>query len=163
MLSISHSSALVECIGLEEAEVIEANYPEYSAIDLHAFESESFDYVVSDQVLEHVEGNPQGVFDETFRLLKYGGIAVRTTCLINPVHGSQSDFWRFTPNCLKMLSRQFSEVVEVGGFGNRTLWIVDFLGLRMVPVPHAKWHPLHVIATRNRKEWPVSTSIVARK
>lgn len=163
VLSISHSDLLIPCLGIERATIIEANYPEYSATDLSAFSSEDFDFVVSDQVLEHIEGNPQDVFDETFRLLKPGGIAVHTTCFINPIHGWPSDFWRFTPNCLAMLSKRFSEIIELGSFGNRAIWIVDFLGLRWAPVPHAKWHPLHKLATTNQSDWPASTWIVAKK
>jgi SAM-dependent methyltransferase len=163
VLSISHSDVLIPCLGIERATIIEANYPEFSATNLSAFCSEDFDFVVSDQVLEHVEGNPQEVFDETFRLLKRGGIAVHTTCFINPIHGWPSDFWRFTPSCLAMLAKQFSEIIEIGGFGNRAIWIVDFLGLRWTPVPHAKWHPLHKLATINQSDWPTSTWIVAKK
>jgi SAM-dependent methyltransferase len=163
VLSISHSDVLIPCLGVDRAEIVEANYPEYSAVDLSAFASEQFDYVISDQVLEHVEGNPQDVFSETYRLLKHGGVAVHTTCFINPVHGWPSDFWRFTPSCLAMLAKDFSKIIEVGGFGNRLIWIVDFLGLRFSPVPHAPWHPLHKIATKNDPHWPVSTWIVARK
>jgi len=163
VLSISHSNILIESVGLGKANVIEANYPEHSAIDLRAFGSGEFDYVVSDMVLEHVEGDPQAVFSETLRLLKPGGIAVHATCFINPIHYGPADFWRFTPDCLKWLAKQFSEVIEVGGFGNRAIFIIDFLGLRYVPVPHAKWHPLHIIATKNEEAWPVSTWVIARK
>jgi hypothetical protein len=120
-------------------------------------------YIISDQVLEHVEGNPQDVFDESLRLLKPGGVAVHTTCFINPVHGFPSDYWRFTPEGLKFLARGFSEILSVGGFGNRAVWFVSALGLRTIPVPHAKWHPLHIVATMNNKDWPVVTWIVARK
>jgi SAM-dependent methyltransferase len=163
VLSISHSNNLATHLGIEKAELIEANYPEHSATDLSAFPDGEFDYVISDQVLEHVEGNPQDVFDESLRLLKQGGIAVHTTCFMNPIHGYPSDFWRFTPECLRMLSRKFSEIIEVGGFGNRAIWYIDLIGLRGTPVPHAKWHPLHWIATHNMKAWPVTTWIVARK
>jgi hypothetical protein len=163
ILSISHSELLIKHLGLEQAKVIEANYPEYDATDLSAFTSGDFDYVFSDQVLEHVEGSPQSVFDETLRLLKPGGIAVHTTCFINPIHGWPSDFWRFTPNSLSLLAKSFSEIIEVGGFGNRATWVLDFLEMRYTPIPHAKWHPLHKIATRNNPSWPTSTWIVARK
>ncbi len=163
LLCISHSNILIDRLGLGKAELIEANYPEHNAIDLRAFGSGEFDYVVSDQVLEHVEGDPQAVFNESLRLLKPGGIAVHTTVFVFPIHGYPSDFWRFTPECLKMLAKQFSEVIEVGGFGNRALWIIDLLGLNAYNVPHAKWHPLHIVATTNMKRWPALTWVVAKK
>lgn len=162
-LSISHSLDLANALGIGAAKITEANYPEYSATDLSAFDEGTFDFVISDQVLEHVEGNPQDVFDESLRLLKPGGIAVHTTCFINPIHGVPSDFWRFTPDGLKYLAREFSEILSVDGFGNRAVWLVEFLGLRWTPVPNIKFHPLHIVATRNNPKWPVSTWIVAKK
>ena len=163
ILSISHSLALISSIGLQKATIVEANYPEHSAVDLSAFPSNAFDYVISDQVLEHVEGNPQAVFDETWRLLKPSGIAIHTTCLINPVHGAPSDYWRFTVDGLRCLARNFSEVIQAEGWGNRAVWLVDALGHRFTPVPHAAWHPLHKIATRNEPKWPITTWIAIRK
>src|SRR5262249_47527383 len=76
ILSISHSNNLISILGLDKAIVIEANYPEHNAVDLKAFSDSEFDFVVSDQVLEHIEGNPQDLFRESLRLLKPGGIAV---------------------------------------------------------------------------------------
>ena len=163
ILSISNSTKLIPIIGIESANVVEANYPEYNILDLYAFADDTFDFVISDQVLEHVEGNPKTAFDETFRILKPGGTAVHTTCFINPVHGAPKDFWRFTPDALRLLAEEFSEIIVADGWGNRAVWVLDALGMRWAPIPHAKWHPLHVIAMRNNKEWPVSTWIVARK
>lgn len=163
LLSISHSERLVDVMGLRGVEVVQANYPEYNALDLSRFEDESFDYVVSDQVLEHIAGDPFKVFEESRRVLRKGGIAVHTTCFINPIHGWPSDFWRFTPNCLSMLASEFSDILAVGGHGSRLIWIIDLMGLRDTPVPHAKWHPLHKIATFNMPSWPMSTWVVARK
>src|SRR5450432_1955593 len=123
ILSISHSENLIRHMGLEKAQVVKANYHEYTAVDLSAFRSGDFDYVLSEQVLEHIEGNPQDVFDETWRVLKPGGIAVHTTTFVQPLHGFPSDFWRFSLECLKMLAKRFSEVIELGGFGNRWIWV----------------------------------------
>jgi 2-polyprenyl-3-methyl-5-hydroxy-6-metoxy-1,4-benzoquinol methylase len=44
--------------------------------------------VVSDQVLEHVVGDPQTAIDETLRVLRPGGIVIHTTCFMNPIHGA---------------------------------------------------------------------------
>ena len=163
ILCISHSQELADLMGLKDATMIEANYPDHNITDLTEFESGQFDYIVSNQVLEHIEGNPQKAFDESMRVLKPGGVAVHTTCFINPIHGAPSDFWRFTPKALRLLAADFSEIISVEGWGNRAVWIADFLGLRYVPIPHAPWHPLHKIATKNNTEWPIVTWIVARK
>ena len=103
------------------------------------------------------------MFDETLRVLKPGGIAVHTTCFINPIHGVPSDYWRFTPEALRFLARRFSKVLQVAGFGNQAIWVIAAIGLRLHPVPHAKWHPLHKVATVNDPLWPVVTWVVAQK
>jgi len=162
VLSISHSANLGDLLGLQPTEVVEANYPDHNMLSLH-FADTSYDFVLSDQVLEHVEGNPQQAIDECYRILKPGGVAVHTTCFINPVHGMPKDFWRFTPEALCLLHRPWSEVIECGGWGNFEVWSVIQDGLRFEGVPHAKWHPLHRLATRNDPLWPIVTWIVAKK
>ena len=162
VLSISHSVELCKLLGLADHHLIEANHPEYTALSL-PFPDESFDYVVSDQVLEHIEGDPQGVMDESFRVLTRGGWAVYTTCFINPIHLEPNDFWRFTPDALALLARKFSRVVDCGGWGNPYVWIAVWLGLRFDGVPESSWHPLHKLAMRNDPEWPIVTWLIAEK
>jgi SAM-dependent methyltransferase len=165
-LSISHSQRLTHVITGEASWTIEeANYPEASILEL-PFGSDQFDVVVSDQVLEHVVGDPQLAVDESRRVLKGGGLAIHTTCLINPIHtaaSTPSDLWRFTPEALRYLCRGFSRVIDVGGWGSPYVWVASALGLRYVRVPHAKWHPLHQLAQHNDTLWPVSTWIAAEK
>src|SRR5882672_10130836 len=146
ILSISHSANLADLLGLQPTETVEANYPDHDMLSLK-FPDGSFDFVLSDQVLEHVEGNPQQAIDECHRVLKPGGIAVHTTCFINPVHGSPNDFWRFTPEALCLLHRSWPKVIEHGGWGNFDVWSIAEDGLRFEGVPHARWHPLHRVAT----------------
>ncbi|MBD3425624.1 MAG: methyltransferase domain-containing protein [Candidatus Omnitrophica bacterium] len=162
VLSVSGSLSLCGLLNIHEPEIVEINYPEHDLLDLD-FPGESFEYVVCDQVLEHVEGNPQKAVNEVHRVLKPGGIAVLTSCLINPVHKEPSDLWRFTPDGLKFLFGGFSDIIEAQGWGNRVLWLIDWIGMRYDPVPHAAWHPLHKIAMFNDPNWPVVTWIIARK
>ena len=91
-----------------------------------------------------------------------GAFVVHTTCFINPIHGAPNDYWRFTPHALRLLFSD-ADIVEVGGWGNRTIWRYMELGLRYQRVPKATWHPLHRAAIRNDSEWPIVTWIVARK
>lgn len=162
VLSISHSENLADLVGLEPSEIVPANYPEHNFLSL-AFEDESFDHVLSDQVLEHVEGNPQKAIDESHRVLRPGGLAIHTTSFINPIHGVPKDFWRFTPAALSLLHSNWREIIEVGGWGNFWVWSVIRDGMRFTGVPHAKWHPLHGLAVKNDPLWPIVTWIVARK
>jgi SAM-dependent methyltransferase len=163
VLSISHSANLADLVGLQPSEIVSADYPEHNILTLD-FPDATFDYVLSDQVLEHVEGDPYQAISECHRVLRPGGIALHTTCFIIPVHGAPKDFWRFTPDALSLLHRDWSEIIEVGGWGNFQVWsVVHQDGIRLLGVPHKRWHPLHKIAVRNDPLWPIVTWIIARK
>lgn len=160
-LAISHSRPLCDTLGIDPTTVIEANYPECDLLALR-YADASFANIVTDQVLEHVGGDPKVAIDESLRVLVPGGVAVHTTCFINPVHDAPADYWRFTPEALRLLCRDY-EVLGAGGWGNKWVWVVDALGLRFDPVPHSAWHPLHRVATHDDPTWPVVTWIVVRK
>ncbi|MGH1447871.1 MAG: class I SAM-dependent methyltransferase [Pseudomonadaceae bacterium] len=162
VLSISHSDVLIDVLGLQPTEVVNANYPEHNMLRL-GFDDNSFDVVISDQVLEHLEGDPQRAIDECYRVLKPGGLVVHTTCFINPIHDAPGDYWRFTPQALELLHKNWSEVIEFGGWGNFDVWGLVRNHARWIGIPHAKWHPLHRIATRNDPIWPIVTWVIARK
>ena len=160
-LSVSHSSHLAEIMNVRLESTTNADYPKADLLNLD-FADESFDIVLSDQVLEHVEGDPQQAINESLRVLKPGGYAVHTTCFIVPKHSSPSDFWRFTPEALELLCRGFSEV-RADGWGNPLVWPLASLGLIRMPIPHARWHPLNRLATYDHDDWPICTWVVARK
>jgi SAM-dependent methyltransferase len=149
-------------MGLQPSEIVVADYPKHDMLSLD-FEDDSFDYIVSDQVLEHVEGDPYQAIGECHRVLRRGGIALHTTCFINPVHDAPKDFWRFTPEALSLLHRDWTEIIEVGGWGNSQVWSLVRDDIRFLGVPHAKWHPLHHVAVKNDPLWPIVTWVVARK
>lgn len=159
VVAISGSGDLCRAMGVHaHHDLTHAVYPHENVLGL-TYPSESFDYYVSDQVLEHVGGSPQQVADETHRVLKPGGIAVVTTCGLQELHGLPHDYWRFSPAGLRHLFRGFSEIIACDSWGNR----LAFLAFRYFPVPHAKWHPLHKIAMLNEPIMPMVTWIIARK
>lgn len=162
ILSISNSLPLCDLIAAKSYELTECNFPEYNSLNL-PFPNDYFDFVVSDQVLEHVEGNPQLAVDETFRVLKPGGIAVYTTCFLFKIHPRPKDFWRFTPEALSLLFKRFSKTIDVGGWGNRLAAIICLSGLWFCLIPSLKWHPLNKIAIHNDRLFPIVTWIVAQK
>jgi SAM-dependent methyltransferase len=162
VLSISHSEGLAKLLGFVDSQITDAAYPESTMFNL-PFGNEEFDAVVSDQVLEHLEGDPQDAIDETFRVLKPNGIALHTTCFINPIHACPNDYWRFSPQALKLLTAKHGDIIDLGGWGNPYVWLYSAIGLRFVPIPHARWHPGHWVATKNDPAWPISTWVLARK
>ena len=162
VLSISDSSNLIDILGITATSSADANYPEHNLLCLN-FPDRSFDFVLSDQVLEHVEGDPQQAIDESWRVLRPGGIAVHTTCFINPIHHVPKDYWRFTPDALRLLGKNFSRIIDCDGWGNFEAWLFIRDGLRFDGIPHAKWHPLHKLAVRNEPDWPIVTWIILEK
>jgi SAM-dependent methyltransferase len=129
-----------------------------------AFDDAAFDFCVSDQVLEHVEGNPFDAVAESLRVVRPGGWVVHTTCLMNPVHQAPGDFWRFTPDALALLCRSAGAIeIETGSWGNRSALALTQVGLRMVKIPLDPAHPLHRIATASERDWPIHTWVMARK
>jgi SAM-dependent methyltransferase len=162
VLAVSHSSSFARHLGLD-GPITEANYPTVSFVDL-PFADGAFEAVVSDQVLEHVAGSPQRCFDETYRVLRPGGLAVHTTVFVYPVHGSPSDYWRFTPMALRLLAETAGlEVIEVAGWGNFPAWWAIRSGLLHEGVPESPWHPYHKLATFNDAMWPIVVWVVARR
>ena len=85
VLSISGSQQLCRILGFADHQIADAVYPDANMLAL-PYADEAFDAVVSDQVLEHVEGSPERAMDEAFRVLKPGGLALHATCFINPIH-----------------------------------------------------------------------------
>lgn len=162
VLSVSGSELLCAVLRLDKSNLTSVKYPDVSLLKL-PYESQAFDYVVADQVLEHIEGDPAEAFAEIHRVLKPGGIAVITTCFMNPVHMAPADFWRFTPNGLALLASRFSKVLQAGGWGNRMAVIFVGLGLRFLRIPLQKWHPLNFLARANHPEWPIVTWVAAQK
>lgn len=160
VLSISESEALHGLFDKSRCEIVIANYPEFNVLSL-PFPDCTFDYVVCDQVLEHVQGSPQTAVNELFRVLRPGGWMILTTCLMNPIHGAPGDFWRFTPDGLRHLCSLFSRIEQAEGWGNAWVHLMQFFGVRGIPIPHARFHPLHRIATHNDPTWPVMTWIIA--
>ena len=179
ILSVSWSEDLIRCFTPEAAvnRAIEADkrgeidpditFARYrreddpGSVDIRKlpYPDNTFSFVAADQVLEHVDGRWDVAFDECHRVLRPGGIAILTTCLLQEIHEVPHDYIRVTPFGLKLFSRKFSEIIEVKGWGNK----LAFFAFRYMKVPLASWHPVHKIAMWNDREAPMLTWVVARK
>jgi SAM-dependent methyltransferase len=162
-LSISHSVSLGHLVGLQQCRYIEANHPDHDFRALRQA-TESVDFCVSDQVLEHIEGSPFTAFRESVRVLRPGGLVCHTTCFINPIHAAPKDFWRFTPDALRLLAEDAGcRVIEADGWGNNEAWALIDLGFRFDPIPEDETNPVFKIAMRNDPECPIVTWVIAQK
>ena len=117
----------------KETKRITTDYPEVDIMNLHQYEDESMDFVVADQVLEHVR-KPWEAMEEVRRVLKPGGYAIMTTCLMMHLHAVPYDYFRFTPDGLKVLCENFSSIEQCDGMGNFKLVEMCEKGYRGKPV-----------------------------
>lgn len=145
------------------AEVVDVHYPDVDIQNI-PYEDNSFDFVISDQVIEHIE-DPKKAITESFRVLKKGGIAIHTTCFINYIHFGPKDLWRFSPDALRYLCNDFSEILHCHGWGNRIAILLCFLSdrLRSMKIPETKYSIRALIANYNEEKYPIVTWVVAKK
>ncbi len=150
-------------LGITQATYAVADYPEHNMLSLK-FPDDAFDFCISDQVLEHVEGSPIQAFCESARIVRPGGCICHTTCFINEIHGVPKDFWRFTPDALLWMAKEAGlETVLVGSWGNREIGSVMQMGERFSRIPDDPQHPVYQLAMKNEKDWPIHVWIIARK
>ena len=149
----------------EKAKVIDTKYPEVDMQHL-PYDNNSFDYVISDQVIEHLL-DPKKAIEESHRVLRENGIAIHTTCFMNYIHPGPLDLWRFSPDALRLISEEcgFSQTVQCAGWGNRMALILCFMGdrFRSMNIPETKWSVRNYIATKNEPRYPIVTWLVAKK
>lgn len=147
---------IIKSFDTNNTELTETDYPEVDISSL-PYNSDTFDWVISDQAIEHVP-YPWKAVEETRRALKRGGIAIHTTCAFNPLHEHPRDYWRFMPDGLRVLCKNFSEIITCDSWGNREVMQMAMDGHRPVVTNQNR-----ELAERNEKEWPFVTWIIARK
>jgi SAM-dependent methyltransferase len=144
------------------ADMLETTYPEFDLLAL-PFPGESFDAVITDQVLEHL-ADPRRAVREANRVLRPGGLAVHTTCFLNPVHPSPRDYFRFSLDGLQALCPPNAQIVRCQAWGNRVALVLLLLRdrTRFIDIPEGsrvrRW-----LATWNEAKYPIVTWIVMRK
>jgi SAM-dependent methyltransferase len=129
------------------------HYPDFDICHVDAVDR-TFGVVLCDQVIEHVE-DPFGAARNLARLCAPGGYVVVGVPFLVRVHPAPNDYWRFTPDGLRLLlERAGLEVTDVRGWGNRHCANVNFLVWSGRP----KWASL-----RNEPTLPVNVWAIARK
>lgn len=136
-------------------------YPEHDIQGLESVPDDSVDVVYSEMILEHIE-DPQAAIDESFRVLRKGGIAIATTVFLMPYHPSPIDLRRFSPDLLERMHSRFSRV-EVGGAGNWRTLLLLLCRMTRIPVRYPSGGPLPWLLRGNNVKYPICTWVVAQK
>jgi SAM-dependent methyltransferase len=85
-------------------------------LNLH-YPEESFDTVISTQVMEHVN-NPFLMASQIGKILKVGGKVILTAPFLIPLHSGPDDYFRFTKNGLSEIFKQSGfAIIESGYYG----------------------------------------------
>lgn len=125
IIELGGSNTLIQHMFNSEGYSVAPNYPEVDVTDLKNYADNTYDFVIMDQVLEHVS-NPYKAVSEAHRILKKGGWFINTTPFLIEIHEVPVDFWRFTGDALRELTQQFADV-EVNSWGNKAtvLWQIN--------------------------------------
>lgn len=97
------------------------------------FPDNEFHVLISTDCLEHVDW-PREVMHEAYRVTKQGGLFYLTTVFDFEIHGYPSDYWRYTPECIRQLFEDAGFKVlmyeGVGGQHSKRPCIVRGIGLK---------------------------------
>lgn len=103
-------------------------YPHVDIVaDAHALpiKDASLGLIIGYHVLEHLR-DPQLVAQEFYRVLKPGGIIFIEMPFIQRFHGYPDDYYRFTPEGLREILKDFKEV-KSGVAGGPTTALIEFI------------------------------------
>ena len=95
---------------------IAPNAPAVDVQDLRAYPADFYDFVILDEILEHVE-RPWIAVEEVRRILKPGGCLITSSPFMIAEHKVPLDYWRFTKDGAKVLLHNYSRV-ETFSWGN---------------------------------------------
>lgn len=93
------------------------------------FENNSFEIVISTEVLEHVP-EPEKYLAEVLRVLKPGGFFFFTVPFLMSLHEVPHDYYRYTPYALNRIFKKLGfENIEIKAMGGYNAAVAQMLGL----------------------------------
>lgn len=136
-------------------------YPEYDIMDMHKVPDNSVDVFYSEMILEHIK-YPQKAIDETYRILKPGGLGIHTTVFIMPYHPSPIDLYRFSPALLEQMHEGYSKICT-GGNGNWRSLLALLIRFTRFPVKYPDGNLMSALLKGNNPKYMITTWVVAQK
>lgn len=111
--------------------------------------------VLNLESLEHV-AHPQRAVDEIYRVLRPNGLLVLTTVMHFKIHRCPKDYWRFTPDGIELLLKQF-KILDCALEGDlkrpKGIWVTA--AKTGSPEERGKLPPLRMVKSEHRwlKKW----------
>jgi len=94
--------------------------PDYPRIDVEnlPYPQESFDVIILDQIVEHLQ-HPWRAVEQVRRVLRSNGLCICTSVFIYPINhgGNYGDYYRFSPEGFRSLFEDF-KIISSDGWGN---------------------------------------------
>ena len=146
---------------MKDVDFYNLRYPDYDIQNMDKIPDNSVDVFYSEMVLEHIE-DPQKAIDESYRILKPGGIAIHTTVFLMPYHPCPIDLARFSPDLLERMHKDYSEVIA-GGNGNWRSMAALLMRLTRFPVKYPNGNLLSALLKGNNNKYMLTTWSVAQK
>lgn len=116
VLEVSGSNEILRTLIGKKNHFRRVNYPDYNVLSLHKrIPSNKYDWVILDQVLEHVE-NPFQAILQLWRVLKPGGRLLLMVPSFYVYHYGPWDYWRLNCDSLKVLVAPFDRVELCGSY-----------------------------------------------
>src|SRR3989339_95280 len=110
--------------------------------------SESFDYILCTQVLEHMY-DPKNVFIEFSRILKKDGLVFLTTHMVFDEHMEPHDYFRFTKYGLKSLGERtgfsLEHIEPQGGVFHVLYYVLSFLPIKLLIKRYSLFYYLYLV------------------
>lgn len=120
-------------------DIIKIDFLKFKGVNLVAdahslpFKNNCFDFILCLNLLEHVK-KPEIVVKEIRRCLKNNGKTIISIPFLYQYHPDPIDLWRFTPENIKILLKDF-EIIKKKELGRVYTTILEFL-YDNSPVPH---------------------------
>lgn len=161
-ISISGSAHLMRGIA-DEVPIEDFSYPDVDCRNLPVSNG-TVDVYLSDQVLEHIGVDASSAFEEAFRVLRPDGIAIVSTCFMNPMHMEPDDYLRFTPYALRRLAEESGfSVIQHFEVGNEVDFVLQRIG--GAGRQYRKWTRLlrDLLSRKARIKSPIIVGVILQK